>query len=240
MITALEKYKKRNARYKLLLKKQQKGVNSISTLPLVIFVLVLVILIETYRLKRFYLFEIVILIAIVLFCYLAYLQKNTENRKKSTAALCEINETSIKRLKGGWIHFEDTGEDFIDENHNYSYDLDIFGKGSLFRWINTAYTYIGRQCLKQIFTEKPQNEQKIYDRQSAVKELEQKVYFRQKLELEGKIMLNNKQNPKELFLWAKKISNHILKNRVVWFLRSLSILLRKSTPILYRWVVNFV
>lgn len=240
MITVLEKYKKRNARYNLLLKKHQKGINNISSLRLVIFVLVLVILIETYILKRFYLFEIVILIATVLFCYLAHLQKNTENRKKYITILCEINGTSIKRLNGEWIHFEDTGEDFIDENHNYSYDLDIFGKGSLFQWINVANTYIGRQRLKEIFTEKPQNEQNIYDIQSAVKELEQKIYFRQRLGVEGKIICNNKQNPKELFLWIKKRSNYILKKQVIWFLRFLSMVTAITTLTLVVRIIYYI
>ena len=185
-------------------------------------------------------FEIVILIAIVLFCYLAYLQKTTENRKKYIAALCEINETSIKRLTGDWIHFEDTGEDFIDKNHNYSYDLDIFGTGSLFQWINVAYTYIGRQRLKQIFTEKPQNKQNIHDRQSAVKELDKKIYFRQRLGVEGKIIFNNKQNPKELFLWMKKRSNCILKNGVIWFLRLLSILTTITTLTLLVRIIYYI
>ena len=228
-MTSLEKYKNRNARYNLLLKKQKKGINNISTLRFIIFVLALIILIETYIIKRFYLFEIVILIAAVLFCYLAYLQKNIESRKRYTVALCEINETSIKRLKGDWIYFEDNGEDFIDENHNYSYDLDIFGKGSLFQWINVAYTYMGRQRLKEIFTEKPQKEQNIYDRQSAVKELNQKIYFRQRLGAEGKIILKNKQNPKELFLWIKKRGNYLLKDGVIWFLRFLSMVTTITT-----------
>ena len=167
MISALKKYEKRKTRYNLLIKKQQKRIDNISTLRFVIFVVGVVILIKTYTLRRYYLFDLVFLGAIVLFYNLAYLQKNIENRKKYVAAFYEINVTSIKRLKGDWNHFEDAGEDFIDENHNYSYDLDIFGKGSLFQWINVAYTYIGRQKLKEIFTEKPQNEQIIYYRQSA-------------------------------------------------------------------------
>ncbi|MBZ9635761.1 hypothetical protein [Clostridium sp. FP1] len=201
-MSALKKYKKRKTQYNLLGKKQQKRINNISILRFVIFVLGFIILIRTYTLRRYYLFALIGLVTIILFCYLAYLHKIMENRKKYTTALYEINETSIKRFNGDWKHFEDTGEDFINENHNYSYDLDIFGKGSLFQWINVAYTYIGREKLKEIFTEKPQNEQSIYDRQSAVKELEQKIYFRQRLEAEGKIVCSNKQNPKELFSWC--------------------------------------
>ncbi|MBW9156456.1 DNA mismatch repair protein [Clostridium tagluense] len=239
-MSALKKYKKRKTQYNLLGKKQQKRINNISILRFVIFVLGLIILIRTYTLRRYYLFALVGLVTIILFCYLAYLHKIMENRKKYTTALYEINETSIKRFNGDWKHFEDTGEDFINENHNYSYDLDIFGKGSLFQWINVAYTYIGREKLKEIFTEKPQNEQSIYDRQSAVKELEQKIYFRQRLEAEGKIVCSNKQNPKELFSWIKERNNYILKKPVIWFLRIFSMVTTLTTLTVVVRIMDYV
>ena len=42
----------------------------------------------------------------------------------------------------------DSGEDFLDENHSYSQDLDIFGRGSLFQFINTAVTSMGQTKIK--------------------------------------------------------------------------------------------
>ncbi|MGH4123905.1 MAG: MutS family DNA mismatch repair protein [Clostridium sp.] len=240
MILALKKYKKRKTHYNLLVKKQQKRIDNISTFRFVIFVLGLIISIRTYTVGRYYLFALIVLGTIILFCYLAYLHKRIENRKKYTAALYEINETSIKRFKGEWNHFQDTGEDFIDENHNYSYDLDIFGKGSLFQWINVAYTYIGRQKLKEILTEKPENEQSIYHRQAAVKELEQKIYFRQRLEAEGKINCSNKENPKELFLWIKERNNYILKKQVIWLLRIFSMVTTITTLTLVVRIIDYV
>lgn len=239
MISALKKYEKRKAQYNLLLKKQQKRIDKISTLRLVIFVLGLAILIGAYILRRYYLFDLLVLVVIVLFCYLAYLHKSIENRNKYIAALYEVNESSIKRLKGDWKLFEDTGGEFIDENHNYSYDLDIFGRGSLFQWINVARTYMGRQKLKEMLTEKPKNEQNIYYRQSAVKELEKKIYFRQRLEAEGKI-INNSQNLKELFLWIKERSNYILKKQVIWGLRIFSMVTAITTLTLVVRIIDYV
>jgi len=182
-----------------LLKKQQKRIDNISTLRFVIFVLGLVILINTYVLRKYNLFTLVAVGIIILFCYLAYVHKEIESRKEYTDALYEINVTSIKRLKGDWKLFEDMGQDFIEQSHNYSYDLDIFGKSSLFQWINVACTYIGRKKLKEILTEKPQNEQNIYDRQSAVKELSKKIYFRQRLGAEGKKITTRNRIQKNFF-----------------------------------------
>ncbi len=240
MISALKEYEKRKTKYNLLLKKKQKCMDTVSNLRLATFVLGLIILIRMYTLKLYFLFDSVVLVMIVLLCYLAYLHKTIENKKKYITALYEVNETSIKRLKGEWNTFEDIGEDFTDENHNYSYDLDIFGKGSLFQWINTCRTYIGRQKLKKILTEKPENEQNIYDRQSAVIELGTKIHFRQRLEAEGKIICNNKQDPRELFLWIKERSNYILKNQVIWALRVLSMVTTITSLTLVVRILDYV
>lgn len=224
MISALKEYKKRKIKYDLLLKKQEKYIDNLSNLRFVTFVLGFIILIRMYILKRHFMFDFIVLVMIILFCYLTYLHKKMESKKNYLNVLYEVNKTSIKRLEGEWKTFQDMGEDFIDKNHNYSYDLDVFGKGSLFQWINTAHTHIGRQKLKQILTEKPQNKQDIYDRQSAVIELGQKIYFRQRLEAEGKVICNDKQDPQELFLWIKQRSNYMLKNQVIWALRILSMI----------------
>lgn len=232
MISALKEYKKRKIKYNLLFKKQEKYIGNLSNLRFAAFVLGLTILIIMYILRKHFIFDFIVLVMIILFCYLTYLHKKMERKKNYLNVLYEINKTSIKRLEGQWKNFQDMGEDFIDKNHNYSYDLDVFGKGSLFQWINTAHTHIGRQKLKEILTEKPENKQNIYDRQSAVIELGQKIYFRQRLEAEGKVIYSNRQDPKELFLWMKQRSNYILKNQVTWTLRILSVITTITSLIL--------
>ncbi|WP_406543068.1 MutS-related protein [Clostridium ljungdahlii] len=223
MVPALKKYEKGKSKYNLLLKKQQKCIDTISRLRFVVFILGLIVLVRMYILKKPFLFNSIVLGMLILLFYLSYLHRGMENKKKYMVALYEVNETAIKQLKGEWKDFEDIGEDFINKNHNYSYDLDIFGKGSLFQWINTAHTYVGRQKLKKLLTEKPKSEQNIYDRQSAIIELAHKICFRQRFEAEAKIISNHKQNPEELFLWFKKSNKYVLKKQFIWTLRILSI-----------------
>mgnify|MGYP000915916519 FL=1 len=181
MISPLKEYEKRKFKYNSLLKKEHKYKNNISNLRLAVFILGIIALIIMYLLKKYFLFDSILLDMLILLFYLAYIQKNITNKKKLLAALYEVNEISTKRLNGRWKIFNDNGEEFIDKHHKYSYDLDIFGNNSLFQWMNTAHTYVGRLKLKEILTEKPQNEHNIYDRQSAIMELGPKVYFRQRL-----------------------------------------------------------
>lgn len=237
---SLKEYEKRKSKYDLLIKKQKKYMNNLIISKVIVVILGGVFLISAYSLKNSYFFMIVAIVTTILLFFLDSLYKNVENKKKYTTILDDINKNSIERLNGRWNLYEDTGEEFIDESHNYSYDLDIFGKNSLFQWINTSNTYIGRQKLKNALTEMPKDKQDIYDRQAAVEELAEKIYFRQRLEAEGKRILNSRQNPKELFLWMKQRNNMIIEKRVICGVRILSTVTTILTITLVTRIIAFL
>ena len=107
----------------------------------------------------------------ITFITLAIKHNKIKHNKIRCFILCEINENCIKRINNNWKDFSDNGEDFTDENHNYSKDLDIFGENSLFQWINTCITYLGRQKLKDALSAPIYNIEEIHKRQEAIKEL---------------------------------------------------------------------
>ncbi len=118
---------------------------------------------------------------------IAYLQKSMD-----------INKKGIDRLANKWNSFEDTGEEFINEEHDHSFDLDIFGKASLYQYINTSHTFLGRTLLAQnICGENVRG--KIPERQKAILELAEKIDFRQNLEVSA--IEIEKENPEPLFHW---------------------------------------
>ena len=234
---SLKAYEKRNSKYNLLLKKQQKYMNNLIMLKVIVAILGGIFLIRAYLLKNSYFFMTIVIVAIILFFSLDSLYKTLENKNQYVTILHDINKTSMERLNGKWNLFDDTGEEFIDENHNYAYDLDIFGKDSLFQWINTSNTYIGRQKLKNALTEIPKDKQYIYDRQAAVEEIAEKIYFRQRLEAEGKRILNSRQNPNELFLWMKQRNNRIIEKRLICGVRILSTVTTIFTITLFARIV---
>ena len=59
--------------------------------------------------------------------------------------LVKINQAGLSRVDGTWRKFADSGEEFLDPDHVYSKDLDIFGQGSLFQWLNATGTFRGRR-----------------------------------------------------------------------------------------------
>jgi len=60
--------------------------------------------------------------------------------------LKQINENELKYLSGDISEFE-SGEEFVDADHPYTVDLDIFGAFSIFQYINRTVTTIGKQTL---------------------------------------------------------------------------------------------
>lgn len=123
------------------------------------------------------------------------------SRKKN---LLVINERGLARLNGEWRSFADNGEDLIQPDHPFAGDLDIAGPGSLFQWISSCQTSSGRI---ELFNKLSGNISidEAEKRQAAVKELSDKVDWRQEFECAG--MLANSPNSEERLLeWNEDVS----------------------------------
>lgn len=92
---------------------------------------------------------------LILFIVFVKIYGKLNGNSKFTEKLSRINKISFERINGNWQDFEEDGSEFKDENHNYSHDLDVFGKGSIFQWINTGETYLGKKKLGEILSSKP-------------------------------------------------------------------------------------
>lgn len=75
----------------------------------------------------------------------------------------------------GNFHVFDCGSNYIDNHHEYAFDLDIFGKDSLFNRISRCISGIGSHCLAEKFKSPCLNKSTISKRQEAVRELVSKI-----------------------------------------------------------------
>lgn len=126
----------------------------------------------------------------------------------------KVNQMFIDRINGQWTNFTDSGMDFENSKHPYSSDLDIFGRNSLFQWINVGNTYYGRTILKEYLATSEKNSTIIHKRQEAVKELATKTSFTEELQCEGMIAERISQHPEALIgpieiVQAQSISNGV-------------------------------
>ena len=118
----------------------------------------------------------IVLVAVLLFGFLVTRHINLKTKRAVIAEKIKINSTEISVLNRDFYHLE-TGEEFINSAHFYSNDIDLFGKGSFFQYLNRTKTNDGKVLLANTFTENKISA--IVEKQEAVKELSDKVIWRQ-------------------------------------------------------------
>lgn len=114
--------------------------------------------------------------------------------------LAFINQDEAARLKRQYLRPE-TGEQFASPTHNYSGDLDVFGKHSLFRLLNRTHTHEGQNRLAA-WLKAPSSPDSIRLRQQAVSELKPQLDWRQQFEALAYIEETVGRSPDELVKWA--------------------------------------
>lgn len=95
--------------------------------------------------------------------------------------LARVNEEEVKRLSLTLDAF-DQGSEFVEENHPYAYDLDIFGKHSLFQLINRTGTPKGKTMMAHSLKVHARPDE-IRARQEAVAELRDQLDWRQNFQV---------------------------------------------------------
>lgn len=113
-----------------------------------------------------------------------------------------LNEKEQHLLNTNESRF-DGGNEFVDEQHSYSSDLDVFGPASLYQHINRTGTLMGRQELASSLQAPLQEVQAIKDRQEALKELAPKVEFRQLLSAHAMLSGETPGDRRELQAWLQ-------------------------------------
>jgi DNA mismatch repair ATPase MutS len=120
--------------------------------------------------------------------------------RKISEALLEINKNEIDFIENNALTFEN-GIEFNDFHHPYAYDLDIFGEHSLFQNLNRTATYIGKKRLAEQLL-KVASPDEIIQNQEAVKELTQKLDWRQEFSAFAKMTNDTKSSYEKLLQWS--------------------------------------
>ena len=97
------------------------------------------------------LFFIVSIIALTAFVYLVTKHLRLKQTKNLLEAKLTINKTEIAVLNGAFSDLE-SGKEFTNPAHYFSNDIDLFGVGSFFQYINRTATNEGKKLLAAILT----------------------------------------------------------------------------------------
>lgn len=92
----------------------------------------------------------------------------------------EFHRHALARIEDRWIGDGEDGAQYLGDDEVFADDLDVFGNASLFQFLCTARTPIGRDTLAAWLSE-PADADEILERQSAVRELNGNSDLRERL-----------------------------------------------------------
>jgi len=173
--------------------------NNISALRIFLFVSFISLFIYILNIRVFIPLIAVTFVFITVFGLIVKWHNKVKHNLMLTKKMSQINQEEIHRLK---YNFEELPmwDEFADERHQYSGDLDLYGKNGLFQLINRAETPAGINKMR-LWLEHFANKETIESRQFAVKELAGKLDWRQKIQAYGKMRSSAKSNASELIQW---------------------------------------
>lgn len=139
------------------------------------------------------------IILLIIFVRLVYADVRNKNNIGHHQHLQTINQDELTALTGSYYHFDD-GAAYAPHEHGYANDIDLFGRASLFQYINRTTSEMGSAELAAWLLN-PANAAVILERQAAIKELAAITGWRQELQAFGKekkIVIDTKER---LQLW---------------------------------------
>jgi hypothetical protein len=149
---------------------------------------------------------IIAIATLAIFLYLVAKASDAEAKAKHLERLIKINQNELTILNGKYDQ-QDDGAMFIETCQLPDNDLDLFGRASLFQYINRASSEQGKIALAKAFTGST-TRSVILQKQEAVKELNAQTPWRQDLQsysLAGDI---NKDAEEKILAWMNDNSNN--------------------------------
>ncbi len=162
--------------------------------------------------------------AVFIFVFLLKLHQKITWKRSLNKTLAEINQQELDFLLHQKKPFAD-GSEFKIVPHPFANDLDIFGANSLFQYLNRTATFIGKKHLSNSLLQ-VKSPDKIIESQQGIKELAQKIDFRQSIFALGKLSLDSKEAYEKLLFWLNKESEkNSLLTRIFSFVNPVLLLL---------------
>ncbi|MBA2563296.1 MAG: hypothetical protein H0V14_10390 [Chitinophagaceae bacterium] len=153
-------------------------------------------------------------ILLIVFVKLVFADNKNKYAIQHTRHLININEDEVKALDDDYYHFAE-GNEFLPKDHFYANDLDIFGRASLFQYINRTTSEMGGNTLAQWLL-RPADAGTILKRQIAIKELSAKTEWRQQFQAYGKEQIIKNTTQQRLSIWLNEPDKFLQFKHWMW------------------------
>jgi hypothetical protein len=201
-----EQYSSLTNRFSTELQKLKKQYNTLGTARLFLAVLAIYFIYKFLSSDQ-WLFLIPAVLGLGSFVFVVIKHRRVLWQKQITTNLLNVNQQETEYLVNKTLPFYN-GEKYIDPTHFYTFDLDVFGRELLFQHLNRTTTYIGEKTLATGLMHLSPNAE-IVANQEAVKELADKLEWRQHLAALGKTVSDTEEDYRKLIDWSKEKQNQI-------------------------------
>lgn len=195
--------------------RQSRLINYISFSRLIVLVAAIYFLVSGIKNGQWAFYGISVLL-MAGFLYLVSLYNRHKDRREHLREQKDLNETELSCLDHQFHSLPD-GHEFADHAHPWAHDLDIFGKGSLFQYINRTSTVLGGENLAGMLTGEPHSYQEIRRRQGIIEDLKDRIDLRQDFTARGRLIREGKGDFKGITEWLGR-SAYITKHRWLFHL----------------------
>lgn len=129
-------------------------------------------------------------------------------RKEWLETQARIIQEELQALSGDYSSFED-GKEYVNPEHPYSFDLDIFGRRSLFQSINRTCTFFGKDRLAKWLQNHLHKKTSIEKRQEMVREISEHTLFREQFRVAGLVHHGQSSDAKKIQAWSQSPAQYL-------------------------------
>jgi Flp pilus assembly protein TadB/energy-coupling factor transporter ATP-binding protein EcfA2 len=155
-------------------------------------------------------------ILVVGFLFLVSRYNKQKDLRNLNIRIMEANQRELACLEHRFNTLPD-GMVYADPSHPWSHDLDLFGKGSLFQYLNRTVTLKGSALLAGILTTEPESPEVITERQGIILSLRDEIDFRQIFTARGSLVKEKDDDLPGILRWLSA-SAYIVQHRWLFFL----------------------
>lgn len=129
-------------------------------------------------------------------------------RKEWLETQARIIQEELQALSGDYSSFED-GKEYVNPEHPYSFDLDIFGRRSLFQSINRTCTCFGKVRLAEWLQNHLHEKASIEKRQEMVREISEHTLFREQFRVAGLVHHGQSSDGEKIQAWSQSPAQYL-------------------------------
>lgn len=129
-------------------------------------------------------------------------------RKEWLETQARIIQEELQALSGDYSSFED-GKEYVNPEHPYLFDLDIFGRRSLFQSINRTCTFFGKNRLAKWLQNHLHEKTSIEKRQEMVREISEHTLFREQFRVAGLVHHGQSSDGEKIQAWSQSPAQYL-------------------------------